>query len=184
MIHPLAYVESNRIGENTDIWQFCVILKKAVIGNNCNINCNVFVENDVIIGNGVTIKPGVQLWDGIRIENEVFIGPNVTFVNDKYPRSKVYPEFFQRVTIKNNASIGANATVLGGLKIGSYSIIGAGAVITKDVPSRSLVIGNPGRIVGWLNNDGTKMKSMNGFYIDNIERKWVEENNNLFLLDD
>ena len=98
-IHPLADVQSKQIGNQTQIWQFCVVLKEAVIGSNCNINCQVFIENDVIIGNKVTIKPGVQVWDGLRIEDNVFIGPNVTFTNDRYPRSKRYPEAFQQMGV-------------------------------------------------------------------------------------
>lgn len=144
-IHPLADVQSTNIGADTTVWQFCVILKEAVIGRNCNINCQVFIENDVIIGDHVTIKPGVQIWDGLRIEDNVFIGPNVTFTNDRYPRSKQYPEEFQQTRIKNGASIGANATVLGGVTIGENALIGAGSVVTKDVPANELWVGNPAR---------------------------------------
>lgn len=144
-IHPLADVQSTNIGADTTVWQFCVILKDAVIGQNCNINCQVFIENDVIIGDHVTIKPGVQIWDGLRIEDNVFIGPNVTFTNDRYPRSKQYPEEFQQTRIKNGASIGANATVLGGVTIGENALIGAGSVVTKDVPANELWVGNPAR---------------------------------------
>lgn len=144
-IHPLADVQSTNIGADTTVWQFCVILKEAVIGRNCNINCQVFIENDVVIGDHVTIKPGVQIWDGLRIEDNVFIGPNVTFTNDRYPRSKQYPEEFQQTRIKNGASIGANATVLGGITIGENALIGAGSVVTKDVPTNELWVGNPAR---------------------------------------
>lgn len=144
-IHPLADVQSTKIGASTNVWQFCVILKKAVIGENCNINCQVFIENDVVIGDNVTIKPGVQIWDGLRIEDNVFIGPNVTFTNDRYPRSKQYPEEFQQTVIKEGASIGANATILGGLTIGESALIGAGSVVTKDVPANELWVGNPAR---------------------------------------
>ena len=112
MIHPLSDVQSSKIGEGTTVWQYCVVLSGAVIGTNCNINCHVFVENDVIIGNNVTIKPGVQVWDGLRIADNVFIGPNVTFTNDLVPRSKVYPESFIQTSIEEGASIGANATIL------------------------------------------------------------------------
>jgi UDP-3-O-[3-hydroxymyristoyl] glucosamine N-acyltransferase len=111
-IHHLADVQSKQIGKNTFIWQFCVILKGAMIGDDCNINCHVFIENDVRIGNRVTIKPGVQIWDGITIEDDVFIGPNVTFTNDLRTRSKQYPETFLRTIVKKQASVGANATVL------------------------------------------------------------------------
>ncbi len=157
LIHPLSDVQSSNIGTATRIWQFCVVLPHAVIGNNCNINCHVLIENDVKIGDNVTIKSGVQIWDGITIENNVFIGPNVTFTNDKFPRSKQYPEKFSRTRICHNASIGANATILSGLTIGNYALIGAGAVVTKDVPSYALVIGNPARISGWVDETGNKL---------------------------
>ena len=162
MIHPLADVQSNRIGEGTKIWQFCVVLENAVIGKNCNINCQVFIENDVIIGDNVTIKSGVQLWDGLRIGNNVVIGPNATFTNDLVPRSKVYPESFERTIIEEGASIGANATILAGNVIGKYALIGAGSVVTKAVPSFTVWYGNPAinksyitRLGIVLNNDLT-----------------------------
>ena len=110
--HPLADVMSKNIGKGTKIWQFSIILPEAVIGENCNINCYVFIENKVLIGNNVTIKSGVQIWDGVTIENDVFIGPNVTFTNDLFPRSKRYPEVFLKTLIKKGASIGANTTIL------------------------------------------------------------------------
>ncbi len=144
-IHPLSDVQTSKIGDNTFVWQFTVILKEAVIGDNCNINCQVFIENNVIIGNNVTVKPGVQIWDGLRIEDNVFIGPNVTFTNDRYPRSKQYPEEFQQTIIKKGASIGANATILGGLIIGENALIGAGSVVTKNVPPGELWVGNPAK---------------------------------------
>ena len=152
-IHPLADVQSKHIGNETQIWQFCVVLKEAVIGSNCNINCQVFIENDVIIGDNVTIKPGVQVWDGLRIEDNVFIGPNVTFTNDRYPRSKQYPEGFQQTVIKKRASIGANATILGGVTISENAMIGAGSVVTKDVPAGELWIGNPAKKLRTFNHD-------------------------------
>ncbi|MEI9912647.1 MAG: acyltransferase [Bacteroidota bacterium] len=145
MIHPLSDVQSKQIGEHTQVWQYVVILPKAIIGNNCNINCHTFIENEVTIGNNVTIKSGVYVWDGISIEDDVFIGPNVTFVNDKYPKSKQYPESFQKTVVKKGASIGANATILGGLIIGENAMIGAGSVVTKDVPANTLWAGNPAR---------------------------------------
>lgn len=147
MIHPLANVESKSIGENTSIWQFVVVLKNAQIGNNCNINAHCFIENDVILGENVTVKCGVYLWDGMRIANNVFIGPNVTFINDNYPRSKDYPDEFLRTVIENGASIGAGSVILGGLTIGENSMIGAGSVLTKNVPANELWFGNPARFI-------------------------------------
>lgn len=144
-IHPLSDVQTSKLGVDTFVWQFSVILKDATIGNNCNINCQVFIENDVIIGDNVTVKPGVQIWDGIRIEDNVFIGPNVTFTNDRYPKSKQYPEEFQKTIIKRGASIGANSTILGGIIIGEDALIGAGSVVTKNVPPKELWVGNPAR---------------------------------------
>lgn len=155
VIHPLADVQTEYVGDDTQIWQYSIILKGASIGKNCNINCHTFIENDVMIGDRVTVKSGVYIWDGIKIDDDVFLGPNVTFVNDKYPRSKKYPEKFQSTRIDKFVSIGANATILGGIHIGEYALIGAGAVVTKNVEPYTLVLGNPGRVVGRVNADGT-----------------------------
>ena len=133
-IHPLADVHSLQIGEDSRVWQYSVILAQAQIGKNCNICAHTLIENDVVLGDNVTVKSGVFIWDGITIQDNVFIGPNVTFTNDKHPRSKQYPEEFLRTVIEEGASIGANATILPGIKIGQYAMVGAGAVVTKDVP--------------------------------------------------
>lgn len=145
MIHELSDVLSGNIGNNTSIWQYVVILPNARVGNNCNICSHCFLENDVIVGDNVTIKNGVYLWDGITIEDNVFIGPNVTFTNDKYPRSKKYPDEFQRTLIKKGASVGAGSTILGGITIGESAMIGAGSVVTKNVPDGELWVGNPAK---------------------------------------
>ncbi|MFA6204154.1 MAG: acyltransferase [Gallionella sp.] len=145
-IHALADVQSKDIGQNTRIWQFCVVFAGAKIGANCNICAQVLIENDVVIGDNVTVKSGVQLWDGVRIEDNVFIGPNATFTNDLYPRSKGGYQQLQTV-IKAGATIGANATILPGLTIGENAMVGAGSVVTKDVPANVVVIGNPARQV-------------------------------------
>lgn len=147
MIHPLSDVQSSKIGDGTNIWQFCVVLPGAIIGRNCNICAQCFVENDVTIGNNVTIKNGVQIWDGIVIEDNVFIGPNASFCNDRYPRSKQYPDAFLRTLVRKGASIGANATILPGVVIGAAAMIGAGAIVTKDVPAGGVVRGIPGALV-------------------------------------
>jgi acetyltransferase-like isoleucine patch superfamily enzyme len=146
-IHPLADVQSLQIGENTNIWQFCVILKDAQIGLNCNICAHCFIENDVKIGNNVTIKSGVYLWDGVDIEDNVFIGPNVTFTNDKYPRSKQYPEKFLKTKIQKGVTIGAGAIILGGVTIGEKAMIGAGSLVSKNVPAGQLWVGNPAKYI-------------------------------------
>ena len=168
MIHSLAEVQSKEIGINTSIWQFVVVLPNAVIGNNCNINSHVFIENEVQIGDNVTIKSGVQLWDGITIEDNVVIGPNVTFTNDLIPRSKQYPASFVKTIIKEGASIGANATIIAGNEIGSYAMVGAGAVVTKNVGSNELWVGNPAKQIGFVTNKGEvldlELKSKTSFF--------------------
>lgn len=156
MIHPLSDVQTTKIGENTNIWQFCVVLANAMIGKNCNINASVLIENDVIIGDNVTIKSGVQVWDGITIEDNVFIGPNVTFTNDFLPRSKQYPSEFLKTLIKKGASIGANSTIVGGIEIGEYAMLGAGSVITKSVGKQELWYGNPANFHGYVCECGRK----------------------------
>ena len=145
-IHPLADCQSTQIGAGSRVWQFTVVLARAVIGRNCNINSHCFIENDVVVGDNVTVKCGVYLWDGLRVEDDVFIGPNVTFTNDKKPRSKVYPEQFLSTTIKAGASIGAGAVILPGLTIGRRAMIGAGAVVTRDVPDDAVVYGDAARV--------------------------------------
>ncbi|WP_299238819.1 acyltransferase [Sulfurihydrogenibium sp.] len=157
-IHPKAIVESNKIGKGTRIWAFVHILPEAVIGENCNICDHTFIENDVIIGNNVTIKSGVQIWDGLRIKDNVFIGPNVTFTNDLYPRSKVYPKEFIKTYLEEGVSIGANATIICGITIGKWAMIGAGSVVTKNVPDYALVFGNPAKIKGYVCICGKKLK--------------------------
>lgn len=147
MIHELADVKAQNIPESTNIWQFCIVLSNAKIGENCNINCHVLIENDVIIGNDVTIKPGVQIWDGITIEDNVFIGPNVTFTNDLFPKSKNTAFMLEKTIVKKGASIGANATILAGLIIGENSLIGAGSVVTKSVPANEIWAGNPAKFL-------------------------------------
>ena len=156
MIHKLSDIQSNNIGDNTNIWQFCVVLKDAVIGKNCNINAQVLIENDVLIGNNVTIKSGVQIWDGITLEDNVFIGPNVTFTNDFTPRSKQYPNQFLKTLIMNGASLGANSTIIGGITIGSFAMVGAGSVITKSIGKQELWYGNPASHRGYVCKCGQK----------------------------
>jgi acetyltransferase-like isoleucine patch superfamily enzyme len=148
-LHPQGICETADVGTGTRIWAFAHILKGARIGSDCNICDGVLIEGDVIVGDGVTIKSGVQLWDGVRLGNRVFVGPNASFTNDKFPRSKEYLDAYLQTIVEDGASIGANATILPGLKIGVGAMIGAGAVVTKNVPARAIVTGNPGRIVGY-----------------------------------
>ncbi len=145
MIHPLADCMNPNVPESTNIWQFCVVLPHAQIGENCNICSHCFIENDVVIGNNVTIKCGVQVWDGITLEDDVMVGSNVTFTNDMYPKSKNEDWKLLRTKVCKGASIGAGAVILPGLTIGEGAMIGAGSVVTKDVPAGELWIGNPAR---------------------------------------
>ncbi len=145
-IHKLADVQSEKIGEGTNIWQFVIVLPDAEIGDSCNVCSHCFIENDVKIGNNVTIKNGVYLWEGITIEDEVQIGPNVTFTNDKYPRAKQAFKL-QRILIKRKASIGAASIILGGITIGENAMIGAGSLVTKDIPDNELWYGTPAKFV-------------------------------------
>ena len=149
-VHPKAIVESTNIGAETRIWAFCNVQEKARIGAGCNICDHCFVENNVVIGDNVTVKNGVSLWDGVVVEDNVFIGPHAVFTNDVYPRSKVYHDEFDRTLIREGATIGANATVVAGHTIGSYAFVGAGAVVTCDVPDFTLWYGNPARFAGYI----------------------------------
>lgn len=149
-VHPLGLCESEAIGAGTKIWAFAHVLKGAVLGKDCNICDHVFIENKVIVGDRVTIKSGVQLWDNVTLEDDVFIGPNATFTNDLFPRSKQYPQEFAKTLVRHHASVGANATLLCGLTIGAYAMVGAGSVVTKDVPPNAIVAGNPARILGYV----------------------------------
>lgn len=149
-IHEISDVQSENIGEGTRIWQYVVILNGARIGVDCNICAHTLIENDVILGDRVTVKSGVYLWNGLRIEDDVFIGPNVTFSNDLYPKSKIYPESFLMTIVKKGASIGANATILPGITLGQNCLVGAGSVVTRNVPDNAVVAGNPARILRYI----------------------------------
>ena len=148
-VHPHGICESTVVGSGTNVWAFAHVLPGAAIGSDVNICDHVFIENDVRIGDRVTIKSGVQVWDGIRLEDDVFVGPNVTFTNDRFPRSKEYPQTFAVTTVQKGASVGGGAVILPGLTIGRHAMVGAGAVVTRDVPAHAVVVGNPARIVGY-----------------------------------
>lgn len=143
MIHPLSDCLNQGVPDNTNIWQFTVVLPGAKIGSNCNIYSHCFIENRVIIGNNVTIKSGVKIWDGVTIEDNVFVGPNVSFTNDLFPRSKHHDKVFLDTKVCKGASIGANSVILPGVIIGERAMVGAGSVVTKDIPSNEIWAGNP-----------------------------------------
>ena len=157
-VHPNALVESSTIGKGTRIWAFAHVMEGAVIGEGCNIGDHSFVESDVILGNDVTVKNGVSIWSGVVIEAKVFVGPNVAFTNDLFPRSKVYHEQNVETLVKAGASIGANATIVAGVVLGSYSMIGAGAVVTHSVRDYELVAGVPARHLGWVGQSGNRLE--------------------------
>ena len=163
-IHALSDIQASAIGAGTRVWQFVVILPEARIGQDCNICSHCLVENDVIIGDRVTVKSGVQLWDGLRIGDDVFIGPNASFTNDRFPRSKQRPGKFLETVVEPSASIGAGAVVLPGVRIGSNAMVAAGAVVTRSVPPNAIVVGNPAKIVGYVDADQSRIaeNSMQG----------------------
>lgn len=149
-VHEHGICETTQVGDGTRVWAFAHVLGGATLGADCNICAHVFIENDVVIGSRVTVKPGVQLYDGVRLEDDVFVGPNATFTNDRFPRSRHWPEQFACTVVRRGASVGANATILPGLEIGENAMVGAGAVVTRSVPPNAIVVGNPARIVGYV----------------------------------
>ena len=148
--HETALVETTQVGEGTRIWAYAHVLAGAKIGKDCNICDHTFIENDVVIGDRVTVKCGVQLWDGVRLENDVFVGPNATFTNDRFPRSKQYLAEYPHTVVRRGASVGANATILPGIVIGEMAMVGAGSVVTHNVPAHAKLMGNPARITGYV----------------------------------
>ena len=173
-IHPISEVKSTQIGANTRIWQYCVIMPNVIIGNDCNICAHVLIENNVIIGNRVTVKSGVQLWDGVLVEDDVFIGPNATFSNDLFPRSRQRPSDYLKTVVKKGASIGANATILPGITIGKHAMVAAGSVVTRDVPDYSIVVGNPARISGYVDTNNTHSLRSGIKSSDNVKNNVTE----------
>lgn len=172
-VHSSAICESENIGPKTRIWAFVHVLKNAVIGEDCNICDYCFIENDVTIGSRVTIKNGISVWDGITIEDDVFLGPNCVLTNDLYPRSKAYHQENVRTIIKQGATVGANATIVCGVTLGKYCMVGAGAVVTKDVPDFALVIGNPARFRHWVGKLGEKLDfNIDYFAFDGKDNKY------------
>ena len=174
--HQLSQVDSSNIGKNTKIWQFAVVLNGVIIGQNCNICSHCFIEGNVKIGNNVTIKAGVYLWDGIEIEDDVFIGPNVVFTNDIYPRSKQFKEP-EKTLIQKGVSLGANSTILAGTKLGAFSMTGIGSVVTRNLKSHGLYYGNPAKQQGWVNEQGEKL------VFDSNKQLWVGPNSDTYKED-
>lgn len=162
-VHESSYVdEPCQIGKGTKIWHFSHVMKDSVIGENCNIGQNVVVSPDVVLGNNVKIQNNVSVYTGVKCEDDVFLGPSMVFTNVINPRSSVIRrDEFKKTLIKKGASIGANATIVCGNKIGEYAFIGAGAVVTKDIPDFSLVVGNPARSIGWVSKSGNKLIFVN-----------------------
>ncbi len=158
-VHDKALCETPHVGKGTRIWAFAHVLGKAKLGADCNVGDHVFVENDVLIGDRVTLKNGVQVWDGVRLEDDVFVGPNATFTNDVYPRSRQRPAEFPQTLVRRGASIGGNATILPGVTIGERALVGAGSVVTKDVPAGALVVGNPARVIGYVDDQGRPLRA-------------------------
>ena len=156
--HPTSLVESSHVGPGTRLWAFVHVSKGAEIGRDCNIGDHCYVEGGVKIGDEVVIKNGVSLWNGVTLENRVFVGPNVVFTNDPVPRSKVFHEAYQRTLVREGASLGANATLLCGITVGRYAVIGAGSVVTRSVPDFALAYGNPVRQHGWVCRCGSRLK--------------------------
>ncbi|MBE2217860.1 MAG: N-acetyltransferase [Ignavibacteria bacterium] len=172
-VHPNALVESENIGAKTRIWAFAHVLKGAVIGEDCNLCDYVFVENEVKIGSRVTIKNGISIWDGLEIEDDVFLGPNAAFTNDMFPRSKRHSGNYLKTLLKKGASVGANATILCGITLGRYCLVGAGAVVTKSIPDFALVTGNPARFRYWVSRTGEKLQfDANNCAVDSENNKY------------
>ncbi|RJX34028.1 MAG: N-acetyltransferase [Desulfarculus sp.] len=157
-IHPQAIVDSASIGPGTRVWAFAHVMPGARIGADCNICEHVFIEDDVVLGDQVTVKSGVYIWNGISIEDKVFVGPNATFTNDRFPRSKAYQAVYPRTLIRRGASLGAACVLIAGVTVGRYAMVGAGAVVTKDVPDYALVFGNPAHFQGWICTCGKRLR--------------------------
>jgi UDP-2-acetamido-3-amino-2,3-dideoxy-glucuronate N-acetyltransferase len=161
--HPDARVETQAIGPRTRIWAFAHVLEGARIGADCNICDHTFIEGGAEVGNRVTLKCGVQLWEGVTLEDDVFVGPNATFTNDPFPRSQRHPATYARTVVRRGASVGANSTILPGVTIGTQAMIGAGAVVTRDVPARAIVMGNPGYVAGYMDDENARVETRTAY---------------------
>jgi len=176
-VHEKALCESDKIGQNTRIWAFSHVMKDVVIGTDCNLGDCSFVESGVTIGDRVTIKNGVSVWNGVEIEDDVFLGPNCVLTNDLLPRSKVYHNENIKTILKKGASVGANATIICGTTVGEYSLVGAGAVVTKNVNPHSLVVGNPARHKYYVSILGEKLNFIGNTAIDSQGNRYINSSN-------
>jgi UDP-2-acetamido-3-amino-2,3-dideoxy-glucuronate N-acetyltransferase len=173
MIHPSAQVDTPHIGSHTQVWQHAVILEGARIGDYCNINCHTFIEHQVVLGDYVTVKSGVYLWDGLRVEDHVFIGPNATFVNNRYPRAGQPLHPYPETLLHTGCSIGAGAVIMDRVRVGAFAMVAAGAVVTRDVPAHAIVRGNPARICGWVDERGRVLEHQSdGSWLDVEGRRY------------
>jgi UDP-2-acetamido-3-amino-2,3-dideoxy-glucuronate N-acetyltransferase len=163
-VHQSTYIdEPVKIGKGTRIWYFCHVMSGAEIGENCNIGQNVFIGKNVRIGNGCKIQNNVSVYEGVELEDYVFCGPSIVFTNVINPRSHIErKDEFQRTLVRKGATIGANATILCGISVGEYAFIGAGAVVTKDIPAYSIVVGNPAKLAGWICKCGVRIEFKDG----------------------
>ena len=161
-VHPKALVDTAEIGEGTRVWAFSHVMKGARIGKNCNIGEHCFIEHGVEVGDDVVIKNGVSLWQGVKIESKVFVGPNAVFTNDRIPRAKLYRQEYEGTIVREGASIGANATLLSHLEVGEYALVGAGSTVTADVPPYAVVYGVPARIRKHICKCGELLRFRNG----------------------
>lgn len=159
--HPTAIVESDKIGEGSKVWHFVHIREKSVVGNNCNIGKSVYIDTEVKVGDNVKVQNFVSIYKGVKIKDDVFVGPSVVFTNDLYPRAFIWEEEkIVPTVVEKGASIGANSTIICGVTIGEYAMVGAGSVVTKDVPPFGLVFGNPARLKGFVCYCGKRLSQI------------------------
>lgn len=174
--HPHAIVETGEIGDGTRIWAFCHVLAGAMVGRNCNLGDHCFVEGGARVGDDVVVKNGVAIWRGVTIEDKAFIGPGVAFVNDRVPRAKIYRDHYDSTLVRVGASLGSNATILCGITVGRYALVGAGAVVTRDVPDFGLVVGNPARLRGFVCQCGERLTFASGAAVCDCARRYRQIN--------
>ena len=181
-VHESSYIDAPcEIGEGTKVWHFSHIMKHSKVGRNCNIGQNVFISSGVVIGNNVKIQNNVSVYTGVTCEDDVFLGPSCVFTNVINPRSFIErKEEYKQTIVKKGATIGANATIVCGYKVGKYALVGAGAVVTKDVPDYALVVGNPAGIIGYVCECGNRLSKSNNKYICSLcSKKYLMVNGSI-----